>query len=274
MDSFHGRVAVLTGGASGIGRALCEELGRRGAAVVIVADIDGDGAEQVVTGIVESGGRAKAVHVDVSREKDMRALIDDTVTGYGRIDYMFNNAGISICGEVRDLNLEHWQSIIGINLWGVIYGTISAYSVMVRQRFGHIVNTASMAGLAPLPMNLPYCATKHAVVGLSTSLRAEGEALGIKVSVVCPSVVRTDFYDASPMLNVDKEKVIDAFPFKMMDATKAAERIVRGVARNHAIIVFPLHARSLWWILRLHPSFLGPFFRKMVRDFRESRLEA
>jgi NAD(P)-dependent dehydrogenase (short-subunit alcohol dehydrogenase family) len=272
MDLFKDKTAIVTGGASGIGRGICEQLGQRGA-VVIVADINKTGAEQVASGINETGGQARAAHLDVTQAEQVQKLIDETLSEHTQLDYMFNNAGVSVGGDARDMNLEHWQHIIAVNLWGVIYGTTSAYSVMVRQGFGHIVNTASLAGLSPAPMNIPYCATKHAVVGLSTSLRAEGEALGVKVSVVCPGWIQTGIWDATPMLKADKAAVIDMQPFKMMDATKAGATIMRGVARNHAIIVFPLHARLLWWVLRLKPSFLSPLNRKAVKQFRALRVE-
>jgi NAD(P)-dependent dehydrogenase (short-subunit alcohol dehydrogenase family) len=273
MSLFKDKIAIVTGGASGIGRAICEQLAQRGK-TVIVADINREGAEQVASGINETGGPARAAHLDVTQAEQIRTLIDETASEHARLDYIFNNAGITIGGEAQDITLEHWKRIVSVNLWGVIYGTTSAYSVMVGQGFGHIVNTASVSGLVPAPMTIPYCATKHAVVGLSTSLRAEGEALGVKVTVVCPGYVQTHIYDTTPVLNVDKAKAIDKIPVKMMDPTKAADRILRGVARNRAIIVFPLHARALWWILRLHPSILSPLFRKMLKDFRALRLDA
>lgn len=119
MNPFENKVAIVTGGASGIGRALCEELSQRGAAIVVVADINADGAQQVASSIVAAGGRAGEAHLDVSRADQVQGLVDDTVSEHGRLDYMFNNAGIAMCGEVRDMDLEHWQRIVDINLWGV-----------------------------------------------------------------------------------------------------------------------------------------------------------
>jgi NAD(P)-dependent dehydrogenase (short-subunit alcohol dehydrogenase family) len=272
MDAFKDKVAIVTGGASGIGRALCEQLGKRGA-VVTVADLNKEGVAEVASGINRTDGRAKAVHLDVAEAEQIQKLIDETVSEHRRLDYMFNNAGISIGGEVRDMNLEHWQRVIAVNLWGVIYGTTCAYSLMVRQGFGHIVNTASLAGLIPGPTNTPYGTSKYAVLGLSTSLRAEGAALGVKVTVVCPGFVQTGIYDASPLLKADKEKLQANIPFRMMDATKAAEKILQGVRRNRAIIVFPFHARFLWWLYRLCPSLLSPAGRKGMKDFRALRYE-
>jgi NAD(P)-dependent dehydrogenase (short-subunit alcohol dehydrogenase family) len=272
MNLFQNKVSIVTGGASGIGRALCQELGQRGA-VVIVADIDDEGAQQVASGIAGEG-QARAVHLDVSQEESVQNLIDETTSEYGRLDYIFNNAGIGISGEVRDLNLEHWRRVIDVNLMGVLYGTTIAYELMVRQGFGHIANTASLAGLIGYPTNTPYATTKFAVIGLSNSLRVEAAGLGVKVSVVCPGYVDTGIYDATSMVNIsqaDKQRLIAAIPFKLMDVKKAALAILRGVERNRGIIIFPAHARLLWWLYRLHPSLVIPLGNRIVKELREAR---
>jgi len=270
MDAFKEKIAIVTGGASGMGRAVCEELSRRGSTVV-VADINGEGAGQVASSINQTGGRARAAQVDVTREEEVRKLIDETASEHGRLDYMFNNAGICVVGEERDVSLDHWRSVLDVNLFGVIYGTTAAYSLMVKQGFGHIVNTASLAGLVPATQEISYTASKYAVVGISNALRVEGADLGVRVSVVCPGFVQTGIFDAIVAVNVDKEKLLASVPFKNMEATKAAQEILRGVARNRAIIVFPSHARIMWWLYRLHPSLLIPVGRKMIRDFRACR---
>jgi short-subunit dehydrogenase len=185
---------------------------------------------------------------------------------------MFNNAGIGIGGEARDLTLEHWLRIINVNLLGVIHGITAAYPLMVRQGFGHIVNTASLAGLIGDPIGIPYVASKFAIVGLSHTLRVEAAGLGVKVSVVCPGYVQTPVWD-SPLLKIKKEDLPKPL-FKMMDVTKAARRIIKGVERNQAFIVFPFHARLLWWLHRLSPGLLEPIGRKMVKDFRAVRIDS
>ena len=199
-------------------------------------------------------------------------LVQDTVAAYGRLDYMFNNAGIAVTADARDLRLEHWHQVIAVNLLGVIYGVHAAYPIMVQQGYGHIVNTASLAGLLPYPTNLPYTTTKHAVVGLSLSLRVEAADLGVKVSVVCPGWVQSGMSAASPILNVRREQAQSSLPFKSMETDTAARRILAGVARNQAVIVFPLYARVLWWVYRMRITWLNPLGFKLIRDFRRLRV--
>jgi NAD(P)-dependent dehydrogenase (short-subunit alcohol dehydrogenase family) len=275
MDRMQGRVAIVTGGGSGIGEALCRELARRGA-TVIVADIDVDRATGVASAIARDGGSADARQVDVCDAAAVQTLVAEAVASHGRLDYMFNNAGIVIGGDARDLSLEDWRRVLQVDLWGVLHGTMAAYPVMVAQGFGHIVNTASSAGLVPYPTNLPYTAAKHAVVGLSTGLRLEAADLGVRVSVVCPGYVRTNIYDSAEIVNVPpeaREAQKSQLPFKMMDANAAARAILRGVAHNQPIIVFPMHARVLWRLYRLSPTLLQPLGLRMVRGFREWRTE-
>ncbi|MBI2217284.1 MAG: SDR family oxidoreductase [Candidatus Rokubacteria bacterium] len=184
---------------------------------------------------------------------------------------MINNAGIGVGGEVRDLSLDHWRRVVDVNLWGVIHGVMAAYPAMVRQRAGHVVNIASLAGLGASPTMTPYAMTKHAVVGLSTSLRAEAADLGVRVSVVCPGFVQSGIYDAATVVNARKELVMARVPFRPIPAPRAAAAILRGVEKNRAIIVFPFYARLLWGLRRLHPSLLAPLEARIVRDFRAVR---
>ncbi|OGN91974.1 MAG: hypothetical protein A2Z75_05215 [Chloroflexi bacterium RBG_13_50_10] len=205
MNHFKGKVAIVTGGATGIGRAICEELGRSQAKMVIVADINGEGSQEVASAITASGGKARGVHLDVTQAVNVQELVNDTVSQHGQLDYMFNNAGVGVAGEFRHLNPEHWRHVLDVNLWGVIYGTSSAYQVMINQNSGHIINISSLAGLVPLPLGTPYATSKHAVMGFSTSLRIEAARLGVRVSVVCPAFINTGIYDTTPLVGLKRE---------------------------------------------------------------------
>jgi len=267
---FTDKVAIVTGGGSGIGEALCLELARRGARVV-VADINAQNARRVAAAI---GSRATASTVNVAIEPDVTRLVEDTVAAHGRLDYMFNNAGFAIGGDARDLTLDHWRRVLDVDLYGVLYGMHAAYQIMARQGFGHIVNTSSAAAFFPAPGNAPYCTAKHALVGLSLSLRLEGVDLGVKVSCVCPGFVRTNVYQNAEAVNMSlpagltREQVAGA-PAKMMEPARAARVILDGVARNRALIVFPA---SIRWARRA--SFLLPRLGDeiLLRQMRKSRM--
>jgi NAD(P)-dependent dehydrogenase (short-subunit alcohol dehydrogenase family) len=190
LRTYQGAVAIITGGASGIGRALGEELARRGAEVVL-ADLQADGAAEAAAHIRANGGKARAVLLDVTDFASVDQLVQETVAASGRLDYLFNNAGIVVAGEAHFYQIEDWHQVINVNLFGVANGVQAAYPIMRKQGFGHIVNTASVAGLVPVGGLLSYSASKHAVVGLSTSLRMEAELVGVRVSALCPGAVET-----------------------------------------------------------------------------------
>jgi NAD(P)-dependent dehydrogenase (short-subunit alcohol dehydrogenase family) len=272
VNSVTGKVAIVTGGGSGIGESLCRELARRGARVV-VADIDGENAGRVAAAIAGDGGHAEARSVDVAREEDVRRLVEERAAVYGHLDFMFNNAGIAIGGEARDLTLDHWQRVLDVDLYGVLHGIRAAYPIMVRQGFGHIVNTSSAAAFFAYPGNAPYCTAKHAVLGLSLSLRLEAAGLGVKVSCACPGFVRTNIYQSAQLAGVtlpagaDREQLAGALT-PMMTSSRAARMILDGVARDKALIVFPA---SMRWARRVNEFFPGLVDWIMVRQLRQFR---
>ena len=272
---YDNATAIVTGGASGIGRALAEELAKRGCEVIL-ADLQIELAEEVTSEICSSSGKAKAVKIDVTEFPAMEQLVQETVERTGRLDYIFNNAGIAVGGSVNLYNIEDWNQVIDVNLRGVINGIQAAYKVMITQGFGHIVNTASMAGLMPGPGNVAYTTTKHAVVGLSKSLRAEAIGMGVRVSVICPGVVRTPILEGGGrygkmLIDIPPEKVRQLWErLKPMPPNLFAKKVLKSVAKNRAIIIVPLWWKRYWWINRLSPS-LGIFlsqkrFQKVQKE--------
>ncbi len=253
-------IAIVTGGASGIGRAIATALVARGDTVV-VTDINAEGAEKVADKLNTLGkGKATSAHLDVTDAGAVADLYKGVRTDHGHIDLVFNNAGIGIGGLAEELTLDHWDRAIDINLKGVVHGVHAAYPIMLEQGHGHIVNTASLAGLVPMPIGIPYTATKHAVVGLSLGLRAEAAGRGVKVSVVCPSFVDTPLlHNINPglpetALSGDATADISKASPRFYTAEKLAVDILRGVDKNQALIVAPAHARAAWRGVRLNPG--------------------
>ena len=253
LNYYKNKVVIVTGGASGLGRSLCEELGRYGAKVV-VTDINEQGAKDVARSIKSSGGTAEAMRLDVSKQKDVEAVINKTAEKYGRLDLMFNNAGIAIIGELRDMNTEKWNRIISINLMGVIYGTSAAYQIMIDQGYGHIINISSLAGIVPFVGSNAYGVAKHGVYGLSRGLRTEAAGLGVRVSVVCPGAIKTNMFNSATMLKMKHDDFFGLMRFEPMDSRRAAKIILRRVSKNRGIIVLTASAHILRLINRLCPA--------------------
>jgi len=254
------RVAVVTGGASGIGRALAAALVARGD-VVTVADLDQQGALRTAEQLRAHGrGWADGTSLDVRDATAVAELICSVKDKHGRLDLVFNNAGIGIGGAVEELALDHWNQAIDINLRGVVHGAHAAYPIMIEQGFGTIVNTASLAGLVPTAFKAPYAATKHAVVGLSLALRAEGASRGVRVCVACPGYVDTPMLDnVNPGLpqtaaGTQAREAALRVQHRLYTADRLACDVLRGVDRNRAIIVAPAFARRAWSAARLSPS--------------------
>ena len=191
LTSLKDRTAVVTGGASGIGRALSLLFAREGAHVV-VADLDEAGMAETVAGVSQAGRRALAVKTDVSRLADVHALADRAFGEFGAVHVVCNNAGVALWGGLESVSHQDWEWAMGVNLWGVIHGVEAFVPRMVAQKQpGHVVNTASMAGLIASQGLGVYNTTKYAVVGLSETLQKDLRGHDIGVSVLCPMGVNT-----------------------------------------------------------------------------------
>ncbi|MGA9277104.1 SDR family NAD(P)-dependent oxidoreductase [Ilumatobacter sp.] len=195
----RGNIAVITGGASGIGLAVAEQLLERGMKLVL-ADIDEAKLRAVESRLTEAGGEVAGVICDTADPESVTALAEATLDRFGAAHLLFNNAGIAGVGDAWGGSLDLWDRVVGINLYGVVHGIRAFLPIMTEQGSGHIVNTASMAGLMALPGAAPYNATKHAVVAISEGLYLELGATGspVGVSVLCPGFVKTDLMQKEP----------------------------------------------------------------------------
>ncbi|MCU0298178.1 MAG: SDR family oxidoreductase [Candidatus Nanopelagicales bacterium] len=262
-------IALITGGGSGIGAATGTLMARNGD-TVILADINSDAADSVAAQIVASGGKAESAALDVRDAQAFNALVDRVVADHGRIDLVFNNAGIGVGGPIEDLTLEHWQRVVDINIMGVVNGIRAVYPHMIRQGDGHIVNTASLAGLVPSPLLAPYAMTKHAVVGLSLSLRPEAAVHGIRVTALCPGPTETPILDSTGPADLPANEGVSARELltkatgSIYPVDDLAADLVAGIEANRSLIVTPQRARLAWWVQRLVPSYLERHAGRLV----------
>lgn len=194
MNDLQDKVAVITGGAAGIGRASALCFARAGARVV-VADRDEAAARAVAIEIIEAGGDALGMPVDVSRDEDCAAMVEAALRRFGSLDIAFNNAGVSgAIARTEDQGLENWHTVIGVNLSGVFQCMVHELRAM-KARGGVIVNTSSVAGLKGAPYSAAYCASKHGVIGLTRAAAKEYGKYGIRINAVCPGYIRTAMAD-------------------------------------------------------------------------------
>lgn len=271
--------AVVSGAASGIGRALAEALAARGTPVTL-ADRQVELAEEVAAGIRQRGGSAHAAELDVRDAARFRAVVDEAAQAAGSLAYLFNNAGIGVAAEMSEYEAADWDDVIDVNLRGVAHGVLAAYPRMIRQGSGHIVNTASMAGLITTTFQGSYTTTKHAVVGLSKALRLEARQHGVRVSVLCPGVIRTPILEGGRYgrlkIDLDPAEMAQRFePLRPMDPALLARRTLAAMDRNRAIIIEPRWWRLFWYLERLSPAVaerLGRIgFQRMQRDVESLR---
>lgn len=238
-SSFKNKTVIVTGGASGIGRGVCEALAAEGA-LVYAADINEAGLQTVVDN-TKAGETIKPIKLDVSKQDDFQQAIDRVVAEHGQLDMLVNNAGIVVAGAFSETTTQEIEKIVNINLWSVLYGSQLAYAQMIKQGSGHIVNVSSSGGVMPVPNQTMYSAIKHAVVGFSHSLREEAALHGVKVSTVMPGMVQSDLWDSA--INVkdyNMRKNMESTGLKPISAQQAAQAILQGIQANDRSIVFPL----------------------------------
>ncbi len=252
MTEFKGRVAVVTGGASGIGRAMAERFAEEGMKIVI-ADVEDAALRKAESEMKADGAEVTAVRCDVSSAQDVKQLAEKAVRAYDRVHILCNNAGVGITGPTWAIALEDWEWVLGVNLWGVVYGIHYFVPIMLEHgEPSHIVNTASMAGLTSGGSMAPYHVSKHGVVTLSEGLHHEFQQVGakIRVSVLCPGWVDTRINES------DRNRPAGAVAEASMDPMGRAFRDMVGKAlkaglkpRDIAELVFKSILDETFYIL-------------------------
>ena len=251
VKSVAGKMVAITGGARGIGKATALALIRRGARVAI-GDLDLELAEKTAA---ELGGNAVAFKVDVTDRDSFVTFLDDAERELGPLDVLINNAGIMPLGRFEEETDETAKMLIDINLHGVIYGTKLALERMIPRRSGHIVNIASQAGKAGIPGGATYCATKHAVVGLSEAVRLENLENGIEISCVMPAVVNTELGSG----------LTDTRGVKKLEPEEVAEAIVEAIETNRFDVWVPRSSAGIAVALNMVPRSGREFIARTMK---------
>jgi NAD(P)-dependent dehydrogenase (short-subunit alcohol dehydrogenase family) len=265
--TLEGKLALVTGAGSGIGRATALALADKGARVV-ACDLDPVRVDGIAT---ELGGKcALAKRVDVSQKDEVRALAGEVHASLGPLDVLVNNAGVGHSGGMLDSTLEDWEWVISVNLWGVIYGCHFFVPKMVERRAGgHVVNVASGFGLIAAPGVAPYCTTKFAVVGLSESLRAELQPHGIGVSAICPGVIDTDIVKSGRFADEKmRSGAVDAFHKRGRPPVQVATAILKAIRNDVGVMPVGAEAWVGWIGKRVSPSLTAAVAKRVEKRAR------
>ncbi len=266
MSQWNNKTVLITGAASGIGKALASEMVTRGAKVWL-ADIN----ESVVTVADELGSLAESLVFNVADYDAWKTAVDTVLATDTRIDYLFNNAGIGFGCDALQLTHEHYDRYIDVNIRGVTNGIALVYPIMAEQGFGTIVNTASMGGLMPSALMSAYAMTKHAVVGLSESLRLEAEHKGVNIITLCPGSVNTAIFDSIGLDGLPVKRFTNLRTYAREKDTSIspqefAIKALNDIEQNKTLIIYPKLMKILIWIHRYMPGLYVKLTAKNLAD--------
>jgi len=272
---FQNQVAAVTGAGSGMGRALARRLALSGAHVAI-SDVDADGLAETKQQLQSHGGEVCATVVDVADRADVEAWAADTARQFSQVNYVFNNAGVSVTGNVDVLRQQDFDWLMNINFWGVVNGTQAFLPYLRAANHGHVVNTASIFGVIAVPTQAAYNASKFAVRGFTESLRQELHDSHISVSCVCPGGVKTNIVKRSRYVPQDNaaptlESMAASFEeLAGLTSDQAADIILAGVLKNKARILVGNDAKILELLTRVLPVSY-PKVLRWLRDRRQAK---
>jgi NAD(P)-dependent dehydrogenase (short-subunit alcohol dehydrogenase family) len=275
MRDVAGKVAVITGGGSGIGRATALALARRGATVAICG-LPPAAGKATADDIVAAGGRASAHEVDVTSETAMRELVDAVLSEHGVVDIVMNNAGILVAPTpTADVPLERFRRVMDVNFWGVVYGSLFFLPHLLARPEANLVNVASNAGLVAYSRVAAYNASKFGVRGFTETLRMETRRTPLRVTLVCPGNTRTSLAANSPVMEDGQggtmQRFLDRVPGRPVEAV--AEAIVRGIERDRPRVLTGADTFALDTIARLAPGAHSRILAPAIERFLDMTLK-
>lgn len=268
---FNGKKVLITGAGSGIGRATALQLAELGAALII-SDLNPDGLARTASEALRLGAGSVDTHiVDVSDWDDMQAMAGKVRKQHGALDILVNNAGVGLAGDFLNTTVDDWQWVLGINVMGVVHGCKLFAPDMVANGKGHIINLASAAGYYAAPDMSAYSASKHAVLGMTESLRAELAEKGIGVSAICPGVINTGIVASSRMRGAAgdaQDKLVAFYRKRNYGPELVAEAILGAVEHNRAVVPVSPEAWVMYGAKRFTPGALdfvnrSPLLRRL-----------
>jgi NAD(P)-dependent dehydrogenase (short-subunit alcohol dehydrogenase family) len=275
MRDLGGKVAVVTGGGSGIGRALSLALASKGAKVA-VCDLNLASAEETVRRVVAAGGSASSHQVDVRSEEEMRILVERVLDEHAVVDVVVNNAGISTApAPTVDTSLEIFRSVIEVNLWGVIHGSVLFLPHLVKRPAANLVNVASFAGLMGISRMSPYSASKFGVRGLTEALRMEFAATPLKVTLACPGGTRTSIMANSPVIDEAKRDVLQRNLSRSSNSKSpeyVAAAIVKGIIADKPRVLIGPDTKVIDTLVRALPGAYTKLLRRGTEKMFEKAL--
>tara|TARA_Y100001970_G_C14247935_1_gene869650 strand:- start:2421 stop:3275 length:855 start_codon:yes stop_codon:yes gene_type:complete len=265
LNMGKGSVVIITGGASGIGLSLGRAMAELGCHVYLV-DRQKEVVEKETKRLRDKKLNVKSFELDVRDRDTFIKIVKQINEDEGHIDYFFNNAGIGAGWDVKEDKPEDWDYIIDVNIRGVQNGIHAVYPLMVKQGFGHIINTASMAGLVPSSLTVSYAMTKHAVVGLTVSLHGQAAIHGVRVSALCPGFVETPILEGGVYGKVDREKIKKGTKIFNLPGIISPEELVKRtlpkIKKNKVIIIEPFYMKVYLWLYRFFPNWILDLSRR------------
>jgi len=275
LDRFKHKRVLITGGASGLGKAIVEQFASLNWKIAIV-DINIEGAQEVAAAVNSVGGEAIALYCDIGKDEDFISIEQSIKEMWGGLDIIVNNAGIATTGMMADCTPEQWHRAINLNLNSVYRGCHYWLSLLPKNGPGHIVNTASFAGIAQAPAMMSYNVSKAGVIALSETLRAELGHLNIGVSVICPAFFKTNLLDSmSPTDEGVKPLVKKWMENSKISADDVAQDVIKGIEENKLMVISHDYARKAYRMKRFFPNYyLNQLIKKVPQILASKKKKA